>query len=186
MAIYSFEDKLPQLGARVWVHETAYVSGDVILGEDVSVWPNATIRGDVATIRVGARSNVQDNAVLHATHASEMTAPEGHPTTIGEDVIIGHGAVVHGCTIGDEVLVGMNATVLDGAVVEKHVLIAAGALVPPNAHLKSGYLYAGMPAKALRKLSEKEKTFFTYSAGHYVALAKCNRETSRRIDKNAD
>lgn len=184
MAIYELNGKRPQIAEGVWVAEAAYVSGDVSLGAQASVWPMAVIRGDVMPIAIGARSNVQDGAVVHATHVSEY-APKGYATTIGEDVIIGHGAVVHGCTIGDEVLIGMNATVLDGAVIESQVLLAAGALVPPNKVLQSGGLYAGNPAKRLRELSATEKTFFKYSAVHYVQLAAQARQ-ARRIDADSD
>lgn len=170
--IYSVNGFTPKLGQGAWVHEMAYVSGEVELGDAVNVWPCAAIRGDVAKITIGARSNVQDGAVVHATHANPEFTGNGYATIIGCDVIIGHNAVVHGCVLGDEVLVGMNATVLDGVVVENQVLIAAGSLVPPGKRLQSGWLYAGNPAKPLRELTEKEKAFFKYSAGHYVALAK--------------
>lgn len=180
MAIYEFNGIYPQLGRSVWIHEMAYVAGDVVLGEDVNVWPCASIRGDVARITIGARSNVQDGAVIHATHASPDWAPGGFATTIGDDVIIGHSAVVHGCQIGNEVLIGMNATVLDGAVIEDQVLLAAGALVPPGKHLSSGGLYAGNPARKIRELSEKERAFFTYSAAHYVQLARIHQQSSEK------
>lgn len=180
MAVYEIGGQVPQLGKDAWVAQEAYVSGDVHLGEQVSVWPMAVIRGDVMPIRIGARSNVQDGAVVHATHAGDY-APQGYATTIGEDVIIGHGAVVHGCTVGNEVLIGMNATVLDGAVIETQVLLAAGALVPPNKILQSGGLYAGNPARRLRDLTAAEKAFFKYSAAHYVRLAAQARQ-ARRAD----
>lgn len=178
MAIYKINGKSPQIANDAWVAEQAYVSGEVTLGAQVSVWPMAVIRGDVMPITIGARSNIQDGAVVHATHISKY-APQGFATTIGEDVIIGHNAVVHGCTIGNEVLIGMNATVLDGAVIESQVLLAAGALVPPNKVLSSGYLYAGNPAKAVRALSEEEKAFFKYSAANYVQLAKLAQQAEK-------
>lgn len=179
--IYTFNGLTPKLGERVWIHEMAYVSGEVVLGDEVNVWPCAAIRGDVAKITIGARSNVQDGAVVHATHTNPEFTGDGNATTIGCDVIIGHNAVVHGCEIGDEVLVGMNATVLDGVVVENQVLIAAGSLVTPGKRLQSGWLYAGNPAKPLRELTEKERAFFKYSAAHYVGLARKHLETAQSV-----
>ncbi|SUO93523.1 carnitine operon protein CaiE [Suttonella ornithocola] len=117
--------------------------------------------------------------MIHATHTHPEFTGEGFATTIGDDVIIGHNAVVHGCCIANEVLVGMNATVLDGVVVESQVLIAAGALVPPGKRLVSGWLYAGNPAKPLRELTDKEEAFFRYSASHYVSLADKHRQSTR-------
>jgi carbonic anhydrase/acetyltransferase-like protein (isoleucine patch superfamily) len=147
----------------------SYVLGDVILGTDTSVWPGAIIRGDMHTIRIGERTSVQDGVVLHITHASDYN-PKGHPLTIGNDVTIGHQACLHGCTVGNEVLIGIGATILDGAVVEDQVIIAAGTLVPPGKRLVSGYMYMGSPAKQARPLSEKECTYFRYTAGNYVKL----------------
>jgi carbonic anhydrase/acetyltransferase-like protein (isoleucine patch superfamily) len=120
-------------------------------------------------VRVGARTSVQDGCVLHITHAGPFN-PDGWPLDIGSDVTIGHKATLHGCTVGDRVLVGMGAIVMDGAVVENDVVIAAGALVTPGKRLRSGYLYAGSPAREVRELSEKEMAHFTYSAGNYVKL----------------
>lgn len=179
MAIYRFEEHMPTLCEGVWIHEMAYVGGYVILAKDVNIWPCAVIRGDVAKISIGARSNVQDGAVIHATHDSPEYSPNGRQTEIGEDVTIGHAAVIHACNISNEVLIGMHATVLDGAKIEKQVLLAAGALVPPGKVLQSGWLYAGSPAKAIRELSEKEKRFFKYSALHYIELAKKHNASER-------
>ena len=165
----SFQGKTPTIGQRVFIDPSAVVLGQVILEDDVSVWPHVAIRGDMHRIRVGARSSVQDGSVLHITHAGPFN-PEGWPLDIGCDVTIGHRAVLHGCRIGNRVLVGMSATVMDGAVVEDEVVIAAGALVTPGKHLRSGYLYAGSPAREVRPLSEKELAYFTYSANNYVRL----------------
>ena len=169
MAIRTYSNHTPQLGARAWVDEAAVVLGDVVLGGDCSVWPTAVIRGDMHRIRVGARTSVQDGSVLHITHASAYQ-PEGWPLTIGEEVTIGHRVVLHGCTIGNRVLVGMGAIVLDGAVVADEVIIGAGALVPPGKKLESGYLYVGNPVKQVRPLTEQERQFFSYSAMNYVRL----------------
>ncbi|AQA17307.1 gamma carbonic anhydrase family protein [Halioglobus japonicus] len=159
----------PTVGERVLIDPSAVVLGDVVLGDDVSVWPQVAIRGDMHRIRIGARTSVQDGCVLHITHAGPYN-PDGWPLLIGEEVTIGHNATLHGCTIGNRVLVGMGATVMDGAIVEDDVVIAAGALVTPGKTLRSGYLYAGSPAREMRALSEKEMTYFSYSANNYVKL----------------
>ncbi len=169
MAIRSFGGKLPQLGGRVYIDPAATVIGDVTLGGDVSVWPGAVIRGDLLPIKIGDRSNVQDNAVLHTTHKSIFN-PDGWPLSIGEDVVIGHRAVLHGSTVGDRVLIGIGAIVNDGAVVEDEVIVGAGCLVPPGKRLASGFVYVGNPCKQLRPVSEGEREFFAYSAGNYVRL----------------
>ncbi|WP_416391478.1 gamma carbonic anhydrase family protein [Alloalcanivorax xenomutans] len=169
MGIRRFEDKVPQLGERVYVDPAATVIGDVALGEDCSIWPGAVIRGDMHRIRIGARTSVQDNAVLHITHASRFN-PDGFPLTTGEDVTLGHQAMLHGCTVGNRVMVGMQAMIMDGAVVEDDVMIAAGTLVSPGKRLESGWLYRGSPAKPARRLTEEELAFLPYVAGNYVKL----------------
>ncbi|MAL95034.1 MAG: gamma carbonic anhydrase family protein [Haliea sp.] len=168
-SVRTFEGHRPRLGARVMIDPSAVVLGDVALDDDVSVWPQAVIRGDMHRIRVGARTSIQDGAILHITHAGPYN-PDGWPLLIGSDVTVGHGAILHGCRIGDRVLVGMRATVMDGAVVEDEVVIAAGALVTPGKTLRSGYLYTGSPAREARALSEKELAYFRYSADNYVRL----------------
>lgn len=167
--IRQFEDKFPELGQGVFIDPSAVVQGDVTLADDVSVWPQAVVRGDMHSIRVGARTSIQDGCVLHITHAGPYN-PDGWPLRIGSDVTIGHGAILHGCTVGDRVLVGMGAIIMDGAVIESDVVIAAGALVAPGKHLRSGYLYAGAPAREGRELSQGEMDYFTYSAANYVSL----------------
>ena len=167
--IRSFKGLRPTTGARVLIDPSAVVIGDVELGDDVSVWPQVSIRGDMHEIRVGARTSVQDGCVLHITHAGPFN-PDGWPLYIGDDVTIGHNATLHGCTVGDRVLVGMGATVIDGAVVEHDVVIAAGALVTPGKRLRSGYLYGGSPAREMRALSDREMEYFRYSANNYVQL----------------
>lgn len=164
-----FQGLRPVLGERVLIDPSAVVLGDVALGDDVSVWPQVSIRGDMHRIRVGARTSIQDNSVLHITHAGPYN-PDGYPLTIGNHVTIGHGAILHGCTVGDRVLVGMGAVVMDGAVVEDDVVIAAGALVTPGKRLRSGHLYAGSPAREVRALNDNEMDYFVYSANNYVKL----------------
>lgn len=169
MAIRTYHNHTPQLGARVLVDEAAVVIGDVVLGDDCSVWPMAVIRGDMHRIRIGARTSVQDGSVLHITHAGPFN-PDGFPLEIGEDVTIGHQVTLHGCTIGHRVLIGMGAIVLDGAIVEDEVIIGAGTLVPPGKKLETGYLYVGNPVKQVRPLTDKERSFFSYSVANYVRL----------------
>lgn len=165
----TFNNQSPKIGEAVFIDDSAVVIGDVTLAEDVSVWPTAVVRGDVASIHIGAATNVQDGSVLHVSHAGKFS-PQSHPLLIGKGVTIGHRAVVHGCTIGDYCLVGIGAIVMDGAVLEDYVMLGAGALVPPGKRLESGFLYVGMPAKAARPLQDSEKAFLEYSAQHYVLL----------------
>jgi carbonic anhydrase/acetyltransferase-like protein (isoleucine patch superfamily) len=146
------------------------VIGDVVLGEDASVWPGTVIRGDVNHIRIGARTNVQDGSIVHVTHEGPFTRPGGWPTIIGADVTIGHGAIVHACTIEDACLIGMGATVLDGALVKKHGFVGAGAVIAPGKTVGEGELWLGNPARPVRKLSEREIEQLYYSARHYVKL----------------
>lgn len=169
MKIRSYQGMTPQLGKAVFVDPSAVVLGDVVLGDDVSVWPLTVIRGDMHRIRIGARTSIQDGSVLHITHAGPYN-PDGFPLIIGDDVTVGHQAMLHGCTIGSRVLVGMGAMIMDGAVVEDEVIIGAGSLVPPGKTLEGGYLYVGRPAKQARPLTDKERSFFSYTAANYVKL----------------
>lgn len=169
MSIRIYNKTLPQCGSRVFIDPSAVVIGDVHLGDDCSVWPNAVIRGDMHHIRIGARTSVQDGSVLHITHASSFN-PDGYPLSIGDDVTIGHQVLLHGCTIGSRVLIGMASIVMDGARIDDDVILGAGSLVSPGKHLQSGYLYVGRPAQQVRALTEQEMAFFTYTAGNYVRL----------------
>lgn len=145
----------PQFGANSYLAENATVIGDVITGDDCSIWFQAVVRGDVNSIRMGDMVNIQDGAVIHGTY-------ERSSTTIGNQVSIGHRAIVHGCTLQDNVLIGMGAIVMDNAVVESNCLIAAGAIVLENTRCESGYIYAGVPARKVKPLS---KEFFEDSVG---------------------
>ncbi len=169
MPVTSFDSITPSIHDTVFIHETAVVIGDVTLADDVSVWPLAVIRGDIHSINIGARSNVQDGSVLHVTHASDFN-PGGHPLTIGTDVTVGHNVTLHGCTIGNHCLIGMGAIVMDGAIVNDGVMIGAGSLVPPGKVLESGYLYVGSPVKKAREINDKEAQFLSYSPQNYVRL----------------
>ena len=145
------------------------VGGRVKIGADSSVWPMCVVRGDINSIEIGERTNIQDGSVLHVTHDSEF-AEGGMPLVVGSDVTVGHNVVLHACTIEDLCLIGMGSVVLDGAVVRKGAMIGAGSLVPPNKDLEGGYLYVGSPVKRVRALSEKERRFLVYSAEHYARL----------------
>ncbi|WP_147200062.1 gamma carbonic anhydrase family protein [Pantoea sp. MBD-2R] len=163
----SYKGTFPQSGNRVMVDASSVVIGEVELQDDVSIWPLVAIRGDVHKVKIGKRSNIQDGCVLHVTHRSS-TNPEGYPLIIGEDVTVGHKAMLHGCTIGNRVLVGMGSILLDGVIVEDDVMIGAGSLVPPGKHLASGYLYLGSPVKQIRPLTESEIAGLLYSSNNYV------------------
>ncbi|MGD8107547.1 gamma carbonic anhydrase family protein [Pantoea sp. FN0302] len=166
-ALRPYKQFFPRTGNRVMVDATSVVVGDVTLGDDVSIWPLVAIRGDVNSVVIGKRSNIQDGSVLHVTHKS-AARPEGFPLIIGEDVTVGHKAMLHGCTIGNRVLVGMGSILLDGVIVEDDVMIGAGSLVPPGKRLEKGYLYLGSPVKQIRPLNEKEIEGLRYSANNYV------------------
>ena len=170
MHIRPYRDISPTLGARAYVDPAACVIGDVVLGDDVSVWPFTVIRGDVNFVRIGDRTNIQDGTVIHVSHDGPHAKLGGFATRIGSDVTIGHKAIIHACTIEDAVLIGMGAIVLDGAVVKKHGFVGAGALVAPGKVVGEGELWLGSPAKFARKLSEAEIEALYYSAQHYVRL----------------
>lgn len=170
MPIYPYRDQRPQLGRDVFLAPSAVVVGDVRIGEQSSLWFHTVARGDVHRIRVGARTNVQDGAVLHVTHRR-------FPLTLGDQVVIGHGAIVHGCTIEDGALIGIGARVLDGAVVEKGAQVGAGAVVAPGHRIPAGQLAVGIPARPVRALSDAERLEITAIAQRYVALATEYRET---------
>jgi carbonic anhydrase/acetyltransferase-like protein (isoleucine patch superfamily) len=152
----------PTFGNNCYLAENATVVGDVVMGDDCSVWFQGVVRGDVHYIRIGNKVNIQDGAIIHCTY-------QQHPTIIGNNVSIGHRALVHGCTIHDNVLVGMGAIVMDNVVVEENVLIAAGAVVLENSRLESGHIYAGVPAKKVKAISaERFKDTIERIANNYV------------------
>ncbi|MBU3004240.1 gamma carbonic anhydrase family protein [Paraglaciecola arctica] len=159
----------PVCGEFTYIDQSSVIIGDVNLAVDVSVWPLVSIRGDVNSIVIGARTNIQDGSILHVTRKSPNN-PDGNPLIIGDDVTVGHNCILHGCTLGDRVLIGMGAIIMDGVTVESDVLIAAGSVIPPNKTLASGYLYKGNPAQQARKLRENEVTFLKQSALNYVEL----------------
>lgn len=159
----------PQLGQRIFISPQAHVSGAVSLADDVSIWPMAVLRGDVNQITIGARCNIQDNAVLHVTHEGPDT-PEGGPLILAEDVTVGHGVILHACSIGPRCLIGMGAIIMDRVVLEADVMIAAGAVVTPGTRVSGRTLWKGNPARLSRELSQREIDMLQYSAAHYVRL----------------
>ena len=169
MSVRSFENHQPQLGKKVFVDPTALVVGQVSIGDDSSIWPMATVRGDVHSISIGARTSVQDGSVLHVTHAGPYN-PEGHDLVIGDNVTIGHKAMIHGCVIESNCLIGMGAVVMDDAIIHSNIILGANSLVPPGRKLEGGFLWVGSPARKIRPLTEEEKDFFEYSASNYVKL----------------
>ena len=160
-----YRGRLPVVHPTAYVDASAQVIGDVDIGADSSVWMNAVVRGDVNTIRIGDRSNIQDGTVVHVMH-------ETHPTRIGDDVTIGHAAVVHGCTIGNRVLIGMGATILNGAVVGEDSIVAAGSLVTEGAVIPPRSLVMGSPAKVRRTLSDEDVASILEYAANYVRYKK--------------
>lgn len=159
---------VPRVHARAWVAEGAVLEGDVELGPDASVWYGCVLRADLAAIRVGARSNLQDGTVVHLG--------DHDPTIVGEDVVVGHRAVLHGCTIEDACLIGIGATVLDGAVIGRGSLVGAGAVVPAGLVVPPRSLVLGLPAKVVRPLDESAETFHRALAAKYVRLVHNHRE----------
>ena len=175
MTLRTYQGVAPTLGERVYVDPAAVVIGRVSLGDDTSVWPMAVIRGDVHTITIGARCSVQDGAVLHVTHEGPYS-PGGGPLIVGDEVTIGHQALLHACTVGNRCLLGMGSILLDGVIVEDEVLIGAGSLVAPRTRLPTRTLWRGNPARLARLLTEKEIESLGYSAGHYVRVKDSYRQ----------
>ncbi|WP_350307271.1 gamma carbonic anhydrase family protein [Photorhabdus viridis] len=157
----------PKIGQKVMLDPSSVIIGDVRLADDVSIWPLVVIRGDVNYVSIGTRTNIQDGSVLHVTHKS-VDNPDGFPLIVGNDVTIGHKAILHGCTIGSRVLIGMGSILLDGSIIEDDVIIGAGSLIAPGKILESGYLYVGSPARRVRKLKPEELEILCYSASNYV------------------
>lgn len=167
--IKPFEGVTPKIAADAFIAETAVVIGAVEIGAESSIWYGCVLRGDSNSIKIGARTNIQDGTIIHVNHEREGAA--GTKTTIGSDVTVGHMALLHACTLENGSFVGMKACVMDGVVVESGAMVAAGALVTPGKRVKRGELWAGSPAKLMRPLSEKEIAYFAYSARHYAELA---------------
>lgn len=162
--ILPVKDKHPQWGDNCFIAPNATIVGDVQLGNNCSVWFNAVIRGDVNNITIGNDSNIQDGAVIHATYQKAST-------TIGIRVSVGHNAIVHGCTLKDHILIGMGAIVMDHAVVEPYCIIAAGAVVLENSICESGFLYAGMPAKKIKPVTDAQRALLNQLPDNYIMYA---------------
>lgn len=167
--VRSFNNTNPIIDKTAYIDEQSTVIGNVKIGKDSAIWPQVVVRGDINSIVIGDRTNIQDGSILHVTHASDF-CPSGYSLSIGNDVTVGHSAVIHACTIKDTVLIGMGSIILDGAIINSNCMLAAGALVGPGKELESGFLYVGSPAKKLRELSEREMDFLLYSAKGYVDL----------------
>jgi carbonic anhydrase/acetyltransferase-like protein (isoleucine patch superfamily) len=167
--IAPYRQVFPQIQPSCFVADSAQVIGDVELGEDSSVWFNCVVRADVNSVRIGARTNLQDLTVVHVTRLK-------FGTFVGDDVTIGHRVILHGCTVGNRVLVGMGAILMDGVVVGDDCIIGAGALLTPGTVIPPGQLAVGSPAKAKRPLSDVERAFLVESARNYVGLARDYRD----------
>lgn len=162
--ILPYKGTLPTLNDGVFIAPSSVVIGDTVLGANVSVWFNVTIRGDVNTIRIGENTNIQDGTTCHVTYKK-------YPLSVGENVTVGHNAILHGCTIGSNCLIGMGATVMDGAIVEDDCMVAAGAVVTQGKVVKKGEVWGGFPAKKMRDMTDDDRAFIAGNAKHYVSLA---------------
>lgn len=169
MTIRSFQNHTPKIDSSTYVDDSALVIGQVTIGAQSSIWPMTVIRGDINTVVIGERSNIQDGSILHVTHDGEFS-PGGAKLTIGNDVTVGHSVVLHACTLEDCCLIGIGSIILDNAVVHKHAMVGAGSLVTNGKELEGGYLWMGRPAKKVRELTEKEIEYLSYSAKHYVKV----------------
>ena len=174
MPLYEIEGKRPARGTGGWVAPSADVIGDVVLGDDATIWFGAVIRGDNTQIAIGARSNIQESAMLHSDF--------GAPLTIGEDCTIGHHAILHGCTIEDLVLIGMGAIVLNHAVIRRGSIVGAGALVTEGKHFPPNSLIVGSPARAVRELGDAQAAMLRASAAHYVDKGRSYATGLTRVD----
>lgn len=170
--ILPYRDYQPQVGTGGWVAPNATLIGDVILGEDVSLWFGVICRGDVHRIRIGPRTNIQDLSLLHITQheGSERDDRDGHPTIIGADVTVGHRAILHGCTVGDLCLIGMGAIILDGAVIGRESIVGAGSVVTPGKQFPPRSLIMGTPAKVVKEVTDAQIEEMHASWRRYVAL----------------
>ena len=170
----SYRNILPKISAKAMIAPNAIISGDVTIGDYSNIWYNVVIRGDVADIKIGMNSNIQDGTIIHVTRANHLLNKtiKKSPTIIGNNVTIGHKALLHACTIEDAAFIGMGSVVMDNAIIENEAMVAAGAIVTAGKKVKSREIWAGNPAKLLRIMSEDEIKFIYQSAENYIALAK--------------
>ena len=168
--IYNFKDMRPKIGKNSWIADSADVIGDVVCGEDCSIWFGCVVRGDVHYIKIGNRVNIQDLSMIHVTHYIKPDKSDGNPTIIGDDVTIGHRVMLHGCTIENACLIGMSATILDGAVIGEESIVGAGSLITKNKIFPPRSLIMGSPAKIIRPLTEVEIKELYASALRYVSF----------------
>jgi gamma-carbonic anhydrase len=173
-SVLPYKGVWPTIGANVFLAPNCFVIGQVTIADDANLWFNVVVRGDEHWIRIGARTNVQDAAIIHVSK-------DAYPTTIGSDVTIGHGAVLHGCTVEDGAMIGIGAIVLDGALVESGAIVAAGAVLTPGQRIKSGDLWAGCPAKRIREVKPGELEFMRTNGPSYCMLARNYLESSRSV-----
>jgi carbonic anhydrase/acetyltransferase-like protein (isoleucine patch superfamily) len=176
--LLSFGGATPQVDSTAFVAPGAQLIGDVEIGPEASIWYNCVLRGDVNRIRISARTNVQDGSVIHVD-SPKAGDEQGHATIIGEDVLIGHLAMVHGCILHDRAFIGLGAIVMDGCEIESDAMLAAGAMLTPGKRIPSGQLWAGRPAKYVRDLTPQELAGHQLGVRHYVALAKAHSEALR-------
>jgi carbonic anhydrase/acetyltransferase-like protein (isoleucine patch superfamily) len=170
-----FGGKAPRIDPSAFVAPGASLIGDIEIGAEASIWYNCVLRGDVNRIRIGARTNIQDGSVIHVD-SPKPGEERGHPTIIGEEVLIGHLAMVHGCILYDRAFVGLGAIVMDGCEIESEAMLAAGAMLTPGKRIPAGQLWAGRPAKYVRDLTKAELAGQRQGVAHYVALAKAHAE----------
>jgi len=183
MAIRNYQGQLPEIHEDAYIDQAATVIGKVRIGAKSSLWPMTVARGDVNTIEIGRRTNIQDGSVLHVTHDGPYSKG-GFPLTVGDDVTVGHNVTLHACTVESGCLIGMGSVVMDGAVIKSGAIVAAGALVPPGKTLKGGYLWIGSPVKRARSLTTEERESILYSARHYAQLAeKYRQEQPESVDE---
>ena len=168
--IRKYQEFTPQVAASAFIDLSAVIIRWVTIGENSSVWCNAVIRGDVAEIKIGKNTNIQDLTMLHVTHYNEGKTDES-PLIIGDNVTVGHNCCIHACTLKNNILVGMGTTILDNVIIEDNVLIGAGSLVPQGKVLAAGHMYFGNPIKQIRQLTDDEIAHLAYSAKHYVKVA---------------
>jgi gamma-carbonic anhydrase len=173
--VLNFAGKTPRINPTAFVAPGARLIGDVEIGSEASIWYNCVLRGDVNRISIGARTNIQDGTVIHVD-SPKLDEPEGHPAIIGEEVLIGHMAMVHGCILHDRSFVGLGAIVMDGCEIESGAMLAAGAMLTPGRCIPAGQLWSGRPAKYVRDLREEEIASHAFGVAHYVKLAKAHVE----------